>query len=910
MLDINQFWGKAQAKEDEYPKWHPLPFHCLDVAATAKTVLEINDSDLNRYFASLLEIPEDTCLQILTYLIATHDLGKFARRFQAKAPDFFPREVFQQDPRDIATAYDHATGGYQLFIYKTHSRLPQGATKRTWKYLISAVAGHHGQPPRLSAASSVTNFESDFGQAGIEAAEEFERRMAELVNFPTEIPHISTERIKITSHALAGLTVLCDWLGSNRNWFPYEESKKFINLHKYWSHTLSKSRNAIERAGIVPARVSEQISYDDLIPEGVNPTPMQEWVRNCQLPSGPTLYLIEDETGSGKTEASLMLAHRLLSDNRGKGIYVALPTMATANAMYKRLKNGYRHIFAPGEKPSLALVHSSRNLHPDFREVGIPLNPSESSYGSDHLLPDEFNTTASTACSQWIRDDRRRAFFADAGAGTIDQALLAILHNRYQSLRLFGLFQRVLILDEVHAYDAYMHRELEQLLEFQGALGGSAIMMSATLPKTAKNKLIGAYAKGVHHGERVKIDTTDNSQYPLVSVYSKSNFETRHVSGRSGYGRSLPIRLIQCVGEAVDYITKLAKIGKSVVYIRNTVDDALVATEELNKKGIETLLFHARFTLDDRIKIENEVLRRWGKDSTPEDRQGVLVATQVVEQSLDLDFDAMVTDLAPIDLLIQRAGRLWRHCRPGRSGSPELVVVSPLPSPNADSSWYSSMFPKAAYVYKNHARLWLTAHTLCNVGSIDSPGGLRNLVESVYRDEIDELVPPELIQNEYEQIGVEGASRAIASRNVIDLSAGYFDGNDSWQPDEKVLTRLNDDIHVTVRLCTEKNGELLPLAYKEDGNESLSTLWRLSEISISQRKIGMELIQDEYKNLVKVLRAGEGWSRYDNDKLIVILSRSEHSELVGTAMNGEDPAREVQVRYSTKLGLTTEVLGS
>ena len=249
---------------------------------------------------------------------------------------------------------------------------------------------------------------------------------------------------------------------------------------------------AVRESGIVPAAATGRLGYDALVGPQVTPSPMQEWARDVPLPDGPALFIVEDETGSGKTEAALMLAHRLMASGRADGFYMALPTMATANAMFDRLGRAVRHLFTPDANPSLALAHGARGLHHGFRAARAKWGRTGAPYGNGG----EADIAASTACAEWIADDRRRTFLADAGAGTVDQALLAVLPARHQSLRLLGLAQRVPIIDEVHACDAYMRREIETLLTFQAALGGSAVLLSATLPAGYRQSLADALREG------------------------------------------------------------------------------------------------------------------------------------------------------------------------------------------------------------------------------------------------------------------------------------------------------------------------------------------------------------------------------------------------------------------------------
>ena len=199
-----------------------------------------------------------------------------------------------------------------------------------------------------------------------------------------------------------------------------------------------------------------------------------------------------------------MLAHRLIAAGRGAGLYVALPTMATADVMYERLAVAYRNLFTFGSSPSLALAHGARDLHEGFTQSVLDVGVEEARYGVD-----DANETSSAACASWIADDRRKTFLAHVGVGTVDQAILSVLPSRHQSLRLVGLAQRVLVLDEVHAYDAYMSQEIVRLIEFHAALGSTVSVLSATLPADAKRRLLAAYGGAA---------STFSNAYPLATV--------------------------------------------------------------------------------------------------------------------------------------------------------------------------------------------------------------------------------------------------------------------------------------------------------------------------------------------------------------------------------------------------------
>ena len=598
-----------------------------------------------------------------------------------------------------------------------------------------------------------------------------------------------------------------------------------------------------------------------------------------------------------------MIAHRLIKADRADGLYIALPTMATANAMFDRLSDAHRRLFGAGEQPSISLAHGARELHAGFRSATLRGGRDESPYSNHGEAADESETTASTACAAWIADDRRRSFLADVGAGTVDQALLAILPSRFQSLRLLGLMRRVLVLDEVHAYDAYMQREIEALLEFQAGLGGSAILLSATLPLSIRKRLSESFAKGLGQQE-VSANVPDEGRaYPLATVRAPGVQTFTGVPGRLGHARRLPVRFLRHPDEALDAVEEAAREGRAVLYVRNTVDDALDAHATLTARGLVPDLFHARFALLDRLEKEKRIVRTFGKNSESGQRAGrILVATQVVEQSLDLDFDALVTDLAPVDLLIQRAGRLWRHQRKERQGRCELLVVAPPANDDADEDWYGQTFPRAQYVYRDHARLWLSVKVLKEVRSIESPGGLRRLVETVYGEDADETVPDALKSRLWEAEGRAGADRGVANTNVLKFVNGYR-RTDTWNSDLQTPTRLADDLQRTLRLATVVDDRIEPYARDVAPDEPWRA-WRLSEVNVSARRVGGEVIPPELDPGVEQARK-TGWSRYDEDKILVILGRTDSSLLSGQVFSPSGEA-SVRVNYSRGRGLTFE----
>ena len=898
-----RFWGKAQPLNPvDGPTWHPLAYHSLDVAAVARALFR-RDEDLRARIAELSGLRSEDVMPILCYLLALHDIGKFAKKFQAKVPHLF-RNSFDGDPAELADSYDHGAGGMRMFkVCPEVFQLPRISKPRAWAALVSAVTGHHGSPPATGVETSRVGLNIDYGKFGMEAAGEFARQIRELFELPSQLADLRVDKMKRASHAVAGLAVLADWIGSNQEWFPYCEPE--LELREYWNSIQQRADKAIEQSGVLTNTVSDQFSYKALLGPEIQPSPMQHWAETVEIPPAPAMFLIEDETGSGKTEAALMLAHRLMNAGHASGVYVALPTMATANAMFDRLAEKYRGFFAGDTNPSLALAHGVKDLHQGFQDAVMRAGRCEPSYADSRGGEDESAVTASAACAEWVADDRRRAFLADVGAGSIDQALLAVLPSKHQSLRLLGLMRRVLMLDEVHAYDAYMLREMERLIEFQTGLGGSTILLSATLPLGVRHRLMSAFATGAG----AETGCRDHlMEYPLATTCSRRGTTAQPCAGMPNRARRLPVRFLRTAAEAYGEAAQAAQSGRAVLYIRNTVDDAIAAQRELIGRGVEAHLFHARYALCDRLRLERRFIDMFGKSSDDaERREQILVATQVVEQSLDLDFDAMITDLAPIDLVIQRAGRLWRHGFRQRPGQPELLVVGPEPTADAGETWFGDAFPKAAYVYKDHARLWLTARVLEERGAIDSPAGLRDLVEAVYGGEVDSAVPERLQSCFWEAEGRAGAEHGVAGMNLLTLDNGYMRDGAAWESDHRISTRLNDLPQVTLRLAIVENGGITPYAlHRQAGGLAEKgedwKAWRLSEVNISANRVGGEAVPVEHSETAK--QAKSTWSRFDGEKILVLLEATDsEGNWRGLAKSPNSARADVNIHYSRDRGL-------
>jgi len=825
------YWGKAVREVDRY---HLLPYHCLDVAAVGHMLLSRNAA-LRQKFAIITGLDETTCTRWLILFLAFHDIGKFSESFQNLRPDLLKKLLAVTSTKRYTARHDSLGNLFLKSAFENENlTFPLNESYEDWQdvtmAIVRAYTGHHGVPPQMRGISGLPlNFSSYFGGGDSAAAEQFVLEVGPLICGPPGKnilpPPVDLEvRIKKASWLMAGFAVLCDWIGSNNSWFPFCE--EVMPLDDYWkSRAIPQAEQAIREAGInsgIP--LSELSGFSGLFPKIAVPTPLQAFVDKCPIENSPQLFILEDVTGSGKTEAALLLAGRLMTAGCGNGFFIALPTMATSNAMYDRMIDVYQRLFTKDTSPSIVLAHGARHLSETFMA-------SVAGLGTD--LSDGESATAQ--CSSWLADNRKKSLLANVGVGTLDQALLAVLPSRFQSLRLFGLASHILIVDEVHAYDPYMNKLLQNLLAFHATFNGSAILLSATLPTHIRRDFIAAFARGCDVQQKPVLEIC---AYPLATVYSKEvGILESPVEATPQRRCSVAVNLIAEESEVISQIVEAANKGWCVCWIRNTVHDALNGYTELKDRLAKDslMLFHARFAMGDRLDIERSVTSAFGRKSTAQERSGkVLIATQVVEQSLDLDFDLLITDLAPMDLLIQRAGRLHRHPRdeqgnplaegPDRRESPRLIIHGPLPEDNVVGNWYKAAFPKAAFVYPSHGCLWLTAKLLVEKKELKMPDDARELIEAAFSESADRIPEPLRERDLLAESKWQG-DKSLAHINMLKLDEGYEATVTQWREDMKTPTRLGAMV-TTVRLARWDGTNLTPWY----SHERFS--WDMSQVNI------------------------------------------------------------------------------
>lgn len=773
-----QYWGKASKEDNSY---HLLPYHCLDVAAVADIWWQSSPS-IRRSFIASTGLPEEQARAWLMFFVALHDYGKFDIRFQRKAPDAWRMvnselsSLGTKLSKDQIKNYYHGSAGLYWYYQDNNERFGQGDGDfcfddndewDAWLSWLAPVAGHHGVIPDDYEKGSCNNYQlpgavSEHLREQLKQARfQWLKCLSDLFLSPAGLglddsPLIfdTTKNGQSAATMLAGFCSVCDWLGSS-DFFYYDNQPcaNFEKLKLWYQQRLLIAEHTLKAAGVI-GEIKPYQNIDVLL-KGNSPRQVQCLVND--LYQGQNLTLIEASTGSGKTEAALAYAWQLLALGQAESIIFALPTQATANAMLKRLEEAAPLLFA--QETNVVLAHGRAR----YQQTFIDLKQACES------KPAQGKEEAWVQCGQWLSQSRKRIFLGQIGVCTVDQVLVSVLPVKHKFVRGFGIGRSVLIIDEVHAYDSYMYGLLEAVLTQQRLAGGSAILLSATLPFHQKQQLAGAWECSLEN---------DNDAYPLITQCHASKAEYFDLSKLPEQQPETLVvqldllklphlwpddnffkRLLQAVVEGAQ-VCLVCNLVADAQAIYQTLLERIQSTDNLTADQI--LLFHSRFTFSDRQQKEQAVLNLFGAEPQPKEARNkghLLVATQVVEQSLDLDFDWLVTQLCPVDLLFQRMGRLHRHerDRPNRYKSPCCTVLLPE----------SDDYELHELIYGNSRVLWRTQKLLQKAkGSVCFPSAYRDWIEPVYQ--IDEWEnEPEAIIKSFEKFEQESdASRYNALRIV------------------------------------------------------------------------------------------------------------------------------------------------
>ncbi|MCS4038034.1 CRISPR-associated helicase Cas3' [Salinibacter ruber] len=697
------WWAKI---DEENYYWHPVVAHAADVAAVMEQLYK--KTVLGERFEQLIsgELTPRRQARLLV-LAAYHDVGKVSKPFQEG-------EGGHQVP------VLSCLGGCLMEPLQLEAFRPWFERPTEWFY---ATWGHHGEPVDRDVNLRA---EDHWPEASLTKAKEFPQHARQW--FPAAFSGGEPVSSRRAQHLFNGILTLSDWIASDTRFFPYrrwhdwEEPKDLTDPLAAMQVAKERARRAVQSLSLSSGVSEGHIDHSwSQILGGHKPYDVQAQMGGLANASAGTLTILESPTGSGKTEGAYRRFLELLAEGYVDSLYFALPTRSAAKQLQIRLTNMRNRTL-----PSDAHVHLAT---PGYTRV-------------DDVQETEVERWGELGEGTWASESSKRYTSAPLAVGTVDQALLSCLRNRHAHLRGAGLLRSLLVVDEVHASDTYMEQLLKRVLDLHLSAGGHAVLMSATL---------GSSARSVYTGEETPgFGEAKGEEYPLVTHVSGSDVKSYSAGIPDEEDKTVYVptdRIITQPDVVAQRAEDAARSGAHVLVIRNTVREARKTFKAISKDlsfrvaGLPCP-HHSRYAAADRRLMDRRIEREYGKGSERSPQQGlVTVATQTVEQSLDIDADFIISDLCPMDVLLQRIGRLHRHSRSGRpSGywSPRCLVAVPdydLASRITESgqAWADAGIGS---VYQDLRILQATQKVLGSREEIEIPADNRELVESATHPEV------------------------------------------------------------------------------------------------------------------------------------------------------------------------------
>lgn len=687
--------------------------HSIAVGVVATLLIELFPKQIrNRIF------PPGVSL-----VAASHDIGKANPMFMKK----LYLAVFGDEAESMSAFQGVSIGHEEQTGY--HAGVSKSFFLENYPDIAEIVGAHHG----FSSVNSRMAEDEVIGGSAWNAirTELFEKLTTYLQVAIPEIDNLHQQ------NAITGLVTVADWIGSGT---------VFSNLRTLNENLLlTFAKQAIASAGFALPHIREGLSFNDIF--GFDPWSAQQTLIDAI--ETPGTYVFEALMGQGKTEAALYGAYKMLERGEATGIYFALPTRLTSDRMHSRMQTFLSKILEDPAQQKLFLLHGNAWLF-------------ETQMGEEGEVG-----------NSWF-DSGKRKILAPFGVGTLDQALLAVLHVRHNAVRSFGLVGKVVILDEIHSYDAYTGTLIRYLIKELEALGSTVIMLSATLTKARKEELLDEPL------------TEEARKYPLVTSKTSSGLVHSTPPGTE----DSPC-IIQCISderEAIGKAREVALAGGQVLWIENSVleaqDSFLTFGSWAQEVEIEVGLLHSRFPAYRRQELEDLWVSRYGKDAQSERKGRILVGSQVLEQSLDIDADLLITRLAPSDMLLQRMGRLWRHRSNDRYRPQGLEKTTLILTPSIDAHFNPrNGFESSGLVYEPYV-LQQTYKVWKDLTEIQIPRDVPTILEQTY-----ESVPETEMENQLkgELIRKKESLERLALGGVVTASPTLS---------EQVLTR-----HAEVGTC-------------------------------------------------------------------------------------------------------------
>ncbi|WLQ53791.1 CRISPR-associated helicase Cas3' (plasmid) [Streptomyces poriferorum] len=684
---VRRVWAKHDRDTE---RWLPLWRHLEDSAAVAGLLWdEWLPGQVRDVIAGSLPEGWVDGRRLVVWLAGVHDIGKATPAFACQVDQLADRmrdaglqmrtqKQFGPD-RKLAP---HGLAG-QLLLQAWLEERHGWAGRQSGQFAV-VVGGHHGVPPEHGQIKALYDRPHLLRTPG-PAQEVWRRVQDELLDGCAEVFGVR-ERLGVWRSVrlpqpvqvlLSAVVIVADWIASNPELFPYFPQEvprsgeervaaawRGLSLPPRW------------RASVPPVDAGELFASRFDLPDGAVVRPVQEAVvRLAHAVPVPGLMVVEAPMGEGKTEAALAAAEIFAARSGAGGVFFALPTMATGNAMFPRLLDWLDRLPAEGgARLSVLLAHSKAVLNDDFAELMRESRQPVAAVDVDEDVPpwrpaDPGRVAPAVLVAHaWLRG-RKKAMLSSFVVGTVDQLLFAGLKSRHLALRHLAVAGKVVVIDEVHAYDTYMGAYLDRVLEWLGAYGVPVVVLSATLPAGRRRELAEAYA-GAGPGAEGFAEVEEAGGYPLVTCVAPGEVPVVERPALSGRGGRVRLEALEDgLDVLVDRLGAELGGGGCVLVIRNTVQRVLDTAKALRERfGQECVtVAHSRFVDVDRAVKDADLLARFG----PPERSAaarpagahIVVASQVAEQSLDVDFDLMVSDLCPVDLLLQRMGRLHRHRR-------------------------------------------------------------------------------------------------------------------------------------------------------------------------------------------------------------------------------------------------------
>lgn len=788
-------FGKLDFDASENPIGrHLLIDHMIDVAACFARLAQCKSirRALEQSAGRELSEQDITRLSVLAFL---HDIGKAnsgfqAKRWKAKIPPFWPVQIVA----------GHGAEVFKLFEVAASAEAIEPLIEKICAWgdavnsLLTASISHHGRPIKDSPGISSSIWKSYDGKyAPAVVLKEIAARAPELYPDAFEVGGQTLPHAPSFGHLFAGLVQLADWLGSDKRFFKFSEADENRAETAAFMAEEAITTLGLDSENWRAKLIAAAPSFAEVF-GGFDPRPVQAAMNDASL--GP-LVILESETGSGKTEAALWRYVYLFRAGLVDSLYFALPTRVAATQLYQRVQDTLKHLWP--ENPPLALRALPGYVAADGEEIKAMAN-------FEVLWND--SPADQKAHQRWAAENSKRFLAAPVAVGTIDQALLGALQVRHAHLRHATLARSLLVVDEVHASDAYMTVLLERLLKAHLGCGGHALLLSATLGSSARSRYLALAPKGQPAPTQdMPFSEACAVPYPAISDShgtraTPGTGRTKQVSWSTRDRIASPEKIAELAIEA-------AAQGAKVLIIRNTVPTAVATLNALEKqvpdlawlfsvKGVRTL-HHSRFSRQDRPVLDAAIEEQLGKVRPAGPL--ILVGTQTLEQSLDIDADFLITDLCPMDVLLQRVGRLHRHEneRPEAFRQAQAIVLTPagndITPMLARPQHGLGRFHNGGGVYANLSILEATRQLLLEKPVVVIPEDNRYLVEAATH--------PDKLRALETQLGEawQGLARKIEGDTGAQKTLGYLHSLDIEQVFGQV--EFPHDVQVATRLGTQ-----------------------------------------------------------------------------------------------------------